>query len=65
MQPKWTYATAKFETSGLTRTKFDEGAFDDKLNEYGAQGWELVSVFDTNAGDGGTKFVLAVFKRPA
>jgi hypothetical protein len=65
MPQNWTYTTAKFETTGLTRTKFDEEAFDTKLNEYGRQGWELVSVFDTNAGDGGTRFVLAVFKRPA
>lgn len=65
MQQRWTYSTAKFETTGFVSTKFDEGAFDSKLNEYGSRGWELVSVVDLNQSDGSTCFVLAVFKRPA
>ena len=35
----------------------------DRLNELGAEGWELVSVFDTNNG-GSTLEVVAVLKRP-
>lgn len=44
--------------------KLDGNAFTEKLNELGAEGWELVSVFDTNMGHGQTRDVVAVFKRP-
>ena len=48
------------------------GAFNQQLNVYGAQGWELVSCFGTEAKinrsfagiiSGGTDMVFAVFKR--
>jgi hypothetical protein len=45
--------------------KLDGEAFNNKLNELGGQGWELVSVFDTNMGHGTTRDVVAVFKRPS
>ena len=35
-----------------------------ELNQFGAQGWELVSVFDTNKLQGGTLEVVAILKRP-
>jgi hypothetical protein len=35
------------------------------MNRLGSQGWELVSAFDTSRGGGGTRDVIAVFKRPA
>jgi hypothetical protein len=35
------------------------------LNQFGGDGWELVSMIDVNAGQGGTCDLVAVFKRPA
>ena len=34
------------------------------LNHYGYQGWELVSAFDTNAHQGGSRLAVLLFKRP-
>jgi hypothetical protein len=64
---RWAYATVMFEPGGNWSGggKLDSDAFNAKLNEYGAEGWELVSVFDTNRGEGATRNVFAVFKRPA
>ena len=33
------------------------------LNDLGIQGWELVSIFDTNFNQGSTRLVIAVLKR--
>jgi Domain of unknown function (DUF4177) len=43
---------------------FDSEQFNFELNRLGWDGWELVSVFDTNQVQGGTRYVVAVFKRP-
>jgi hypothetical protein len=37
---------------------------DIEFNRLGRDGWELVSIFDTNAGDGTTRWIIATFKRP-
>lgn len=60
---KWEYKTIKISAKGLLGGKFDETEFDRMMNELGAQGWELVAVFDTNQGHGATRDVVAVFKR--
>ena len=61
---KWEYLTIKFETSGwLLGGILDAQKFNDHLNRLGQQGWELVSVFDTNMGYGQTRDVVAVLKR--
>jgi hypothetical protein len=44
--------------------KIDGKQFNDHLNQLGEEGWELVSAFDTNFTDGGTRDVVAVLKRP-
>lgn len=54
-----------FEVSGwFIGGKLDGQRFNDRLNELGEEGWELVSVFDTNCTQGGTRDVVAVLKRP-
>ncbi|MPN42032.1 hypothetical protein SDC9_189588 [bioreactor metagenome] len=45
--------------------KIDGNLFNDHLNKLGEEGWELISTFDTNFAHGGTRDVVAVFKRPA
>jgi hypothetical protein len=62
---KWEYLTIKFDTSGWFFGGILDGQkFNDHLNRLGEQGWELVSVFDTNMGQGQTRDVIAVLKKP-
>ena len=61
---KWEYRTVVFEVSGwFVGGKLDGQKFNDRLNQLGEEGWELVSVFDTNFAEGGTRDVVAVMKR--
>jgi hypothetical protein len=61
---KWEYRTVMFDASGwFLGGKLDGQKFNDRLNQLGEEGWELVSVFDTNFTQGGTRDVVAVLKR--
>ena len=60
---QWEYKTIKHTFSGWTRTKFNTDELDDELNEYGAQGWELVSSFDTSRYEGASNGSVIIFKR--
>ena len=62
---KWDYLTVKFTTSGWFLGGILDGEkFNDRLNQLGQEGWELVCVFDTNMAEGQTRDVVAVLKRP-
>ena len=62
---KWEYKTIKTDTEGfLVGGKFDQDSFEQVLNGLGEQGWELVSVFDTNMEGGKSRHVIAILKRP-
>ncbi len=62
---RWEYKTVKLNTSGwFLGGILDTTAFDQLLNQLGAEGWELVSAFDTNQVQGASREVVAVFKRP-
>lgn len=60
---KWEYKSVKFETKGFMGGILEINDFDNKLNELGQQGWELVSSFTTNQGQGFTRDVIGTFKR--
>jgi hypothetical protein len=60
---KWEYKTIKLKTKGMLGGNFDERELDDMMNEYGSQGWELVSGFDTNQAYGQSRDVVIIFKR--
>jgi hypothetical protein len=62
----WEYNTLKIPTDVgfFSGTDFDSDRFAELLNGQGAHGWELVSVFDIEMMHGGSKFVVAVMKRP-
>jgi hypothetical protein len=64
----WEYTTQPFDFSGEAFISpgglFNSQKFNHELNRLGWEGWELVSVFDTNRMNGGTRFVVAVLKRP-
>lgn len=60
---KWEYKTIKLRATGFMGGKLDEVEFDRMINELGMQGWELTTAFATNAGQGWTREVVAIFKR--
>jgi hypothetical protein len=60
---RWQYKTIKLATTGLMGGKLDAGELDRQLNELGRDGWELMTVFDTNQGSGQSRDVVAVLKR--
>jgi hypothetical protein len=64
MRQLWQYKTIKLETKGFMGGVLDINVFDEKLNLLGEQGWELVTSFDTNMSQGGSRDVIATFKRP-
>lgn len=60
---KWQYITAQFITRGLGD---DSGAGDleTAMNQYGADGWELVSTTVYHNKEAEQDVLLIVFKRP-
>ncbi len=65
MRMKWEYRTVVFHAKGFfAGGKVDGQELNDYLNELGSDGWELVSVFDTNMHEGRTRDVFAILKRP-
>ena len=60
----WEYTTVMLAATGFLGGNVDGDALTGKLNELGAQGWELVAMFDTNMAHGRTNEVVAVLKRP-
>ena len=61
----WEYKTIKLGASRFFGGKIDESDLDARMNRLGADGWELVTAFDTNTADGKTRDVVAIFKRGA
>jgi hypothetical protein len=63
---KWDYMTVMVPATGLLHGgKIDAQGMTDRLNQLGGDGWELVSIFETNMREGRTRDVFAVLKRPS
>ncbi|MCJ7689008.1 MAG: DUF4177 domain-containing protein [Clostridiaceae bacterium] len=60
---KWEYTSLKVESKGFLGGVLDISHFDNELNNFGEQGWELVSCFSTTQDDGKCREIVAVFKR--
>ncbi|NBC69563.1 DUF4177 domain-containing protein [Paenibacillus sacheonensis] len=60
---QWEYKTIKFKIGGFLGGKLDPNEFEDMLNQYGVQGWELISCFDTSKYQGESKDIISIFKR--
>jgi hypothetical protein len=60
---KWEYKSLKFEVKGFFGGVLDTEQFDSVANKHGQEGWELVSCFDTNYAQGGSRYIIAVFKK--
>ena len=57
------YKIIKHKTKGFMGTKLDLDSMVEDYNAYGQEGWELVSATDTKEYGGGTKLIVAIFKR--
>lgn len=67
MSTLWEYETLVMQVAKegfVVRPELNVPEFKSKLNEMGRLGWELVAVFDVNMLQGGSKQVVATFKRP-
>ena len=62
---RWEYMTVVLQAHGFFTGggQIDPQALTDRLNTLGEEGWELVSMFDTNRASGETRVVVAVLKR--
>lgn len=61
----WEYTVDAYPIGGpLCSGTVDPTIATEKLNEFGAKGWELVSSYPTASGNGGTKMLVFVYKRP-
>jgi Domain of unknown function (DUF4177) len=63
---RWQYTMLTVDVYRFARgPHVDPRQISGNLNQLGGEGWELVSMIDVNAGQGGTCDLVAVFKRPA
>lgn len=60
---KWEYKTLSFDVKGFFGGIFDTERFQNEINKYGTDGWELISCFDTSFVQGGSRCIIAVMKR--
>jgi len=61
---KFEYHLQKYDATGFWGGKVDLGQMDIEFNRLGRDGWELVSIFDTNSSPGQSRWIVATFKRP-
>lgn len=59
----WEYHTFAIEKKGFFSRDFHWGTFNDRLNELGREGWELVTIQDISYYEGRSAYVVAVLKR--
>ena len=61
---KFEYKLVHYKAEGwVSGGKVDVDKIGDEYNAHGQDGWELVSVMDTNKNNGQSDLVIAFFKR--
>jgi len=61
---KYEYKCLKIPlTAGFFSNKVDENLLEKTLNVHGLDGWEVISVIDTNEGYGASKEIVVTMKR--
>jgi hypothetical protein len=60
---QWEYRTLRLDIGGWFGPNLDPAQLEAELNAQGAAGWELVNVFDLNAGEGRSTAVVALSTR--
>ena len=64
---RWEYNVETFDSSSgffSVGGEFDTDRIQERLNKLGSDGWELVSMMDTNLSGGISRYIYATFKRP-
>jgi hypothetical protein len=61
---QWEYQVVNVFDKSWMGGVVDGGEVMGQLNALGAQGWELVSAFDTNQGHGASRAYVFILKRP-
>ena len=62
--PRWEYKSITIDVAGWFGPDVNPEKMDQVLDANGAEGWELVSAFDVNAGQGRTTSIVVLFTRP-
>lgn len=57
------YKVLSTEKEGWWTVKFDPQKIEDKLNEMGDKGWDLINSFDINHGNGSSKEIIFILKK--
>jgi hypothetical protein len=64
MEHTWEYKVLKFRAKGwFVGGNVDADELQAALNQFGKEGWELVTIFDANTETGKTKDIVATLKR--
>lgn len=58
------YKVLDIPAKGFFGGKINYQQLADKLNELGAQGWELITSTDTNMWEGASRGIILILKRP-
>lgn len=61
---RWEYLLFKAKPEGWLHDSIHEDSIEQVLNNLGQQGWEVTSTIETNVGEGRTKDVVILLKRP-
>jgi hypothetical protein len=61
----WEYKTTRLDFRGFLGPNPEAGTFDEELNTWGSEGWELVSTVPIPARPAGVSAVMLIFKRPS
>ena len=60
---RFEYKTLFTDAKGFLGGKVDQSVFQNELNDFGRQGWELVSTVAAAQSYGSTRWLISVFKR--
>ena len=61
----WEYAVETIPADGIMITgSVNSPAVTQRLNQFGALGWELISSYTTSYAKGGTHLLVFIYKRP-
>lgn len=61
---RWEYLLYKTKPDGWLHDSVHEDSIEQVLNNLGEQGWEVTSTLETNVGEGRTKDIVILLKRP-
>ncbi|MDR0958425.1 MAG: DUF4177 domain-containing protein [Clostridiales bacterium] len=63
MRKSFEHKTVPIKTEGFFGGKIDSSDFNERLDSYGKDGWELISATASNESQGRTVFIICIFKR--